>query len=80
MTVIVEGVKSKKELRSLLDALGANAPINFVDPAIIGAIHGGKRFTPNAMAFGEEFICTNHPRRSFFATVRRESATDFTVK
>lgn len=90
MTIIVSNCASKKELKLAARDLNSGAvrkdsthlswePV-FQDPSIFpGAINHGEEFRMSDMAEGTSFICTNHPKRSWFAEVTREAAGKFKV-
>lgn len=75
MTVIVEGIKTKKELKEAADLWnqgerGLDVPGQFQDPAIVNPLNQGNPFTfALVKAAGLSFVCTNHPKRSWFAQI-----------
>jgi hypothetical protein len=80
MTIIVTGAPTKKALKNWADGTrwdGVSWPatvcvnIVFQDPSTFKPLHDGRYFTLEEMEIGESFICTNHPKRSWFATVTR---------
>jgi hypothetical protein len=75
MTVICKGAQTKKELvkRAKLHNEGQGPQgVNFSDPAIKDAHHRGLPFGFGAIVEGTKFVCTNHPARSWFASVERK--------
>lgn len=91
MTVIVENCESKKGLKAAARALnlGANTkrdstswwwqPI-FRDPSIFEPMNLGEPFKMEDFPAGFTLVCTNHPKRTWFATVSRDAAGKFKVE
>lgn len=83
MTIICKGAATKKELATrakLCNAGQLYTTVTFVDPAIVAPIHNGQPFGFNGISNGEKFICTNHPKRSWFAEVGRKADGQLYVK
>ena len=76
MTWIVYGAKTKKELREKLRT--SPGDVHFEDPSIFEA----EPFCGPAdrLPVGSRFVCTNHPRRSWFAQVERLEDGSFRVR
>jgi len=66
MTCIVSPTvfPSKKALK---EHLAAGANVNIYDPTIFNE----RRFTARDMAVGEVVVVTNHPKRSWYAQIKR---------
>jgi hypothetical protein len=64
MTHIVHGAKTKKALRATLEGGGE---VFFEDPSIFNP----RSVFSKSMKLGEKLVCTNHPKRSWFAQVER---------
>jgi hypothetical protein len=58
---------SIKYKKNLLPDLQSGEKLFFADPSIINP----KSFYSQTMRPGESFICTNHPKKSWFAKVER---------
>lgn len=84
MTIIVGGIAtSKKHLAELVkftSATGSRVQVHFKDPTIFNPLHGGATFSLFDMEIGERFVCTNHPKRSWFAEVERLGAHAWRVR
>ncbi len=78
MTHIVAGYKTKKELKAVLDNILSNgSEVYLSDPSIFpGAksiyINGFDGRLDTNLSDGEMVVCTNHPKRSWFAQVTRK--------
>lgn len=71
MTCIVEGFTHKKQLKLQLDR--ANAGFQDGHVAIAEPFPGGTHWhTTSNMVEGDSFIVTNHPKRSWFATITKK--------
>lgn len=78
MTCIVEGFKSKKDLKERVKCFGPEP----VDPRLDFYISNPSPFPQGTYEFngmaghmpvGKKVIVTNHPKRSWFATIERTS-------
>ena len=73
MTCIVTGFKTKKELKVRVAAINAGTdPVRHFyinDPSIFQANHS---CTSDELQEGQEFVVTNHPKRSWFAQIGRK--------
>lgn len=85
MTIICTGVPTKKALREQAAALSSgDIPASmavFQDPSIFQPLYASDRFTLKIASLhmrGMTFVCTNHPKRSWFAEV--SIGRDGTVK
>ena len=65
MTWIVIGAKTKKELKEKLASGGKG--VSFEDPSIFKPLF----YTAEEVPKGFSLVCTNHPKRSWFAKVER---------
>lgn len=77
MTITVTGVKSKKELKEAAQFASLKHQVFFKDESIFNPLNGGALFTlheASVMFKGQEFLCTNHPKRSWFAKVEIDQA------
>jgi len=88
MTHIVSGVKTKTELKNhaknlnelreyatYMDEIEEEALLNkvhFSDPAVMPEWKGFEGYM-DQMKPGDKLTCTNHPKRSWFATVERKA-------
>lgn len=77
MTHIVQGFKTKKALKERLMSREPGVVL-FNDPSIFDPKPRHVRYTEATMetsfAVGESLVCTNHPKRSWFAKVERTAA------
>lgn len=85
MTVIVRNCATKKGLRLAARAmndgiLGLQFQPKFNDPAIVNALFRGDTFAMENIPNCTTFVCTNHPKRSWFAEVIRDHAGKFVVR
>lgn len=75
MTCIVpQDVKTKKALKELVAATHGMQPL-IDEPNIVNP----RSFYPAQMAIGESCYVTNHPKRSWFAEIKRTGANTFKV-
>lgn len=65
MTIIVNGVTTKKQLKE------QPGLARFNDPSMFSPMHGGRMFKVEDIREGEVIVCTNHPKRTWFAVVSR---------
>lgn len=76
MPHIIYGVDTKKELKEVVESLNAGMLketfVFFVDPAILAEWKGWEGKLED-MPAGTSITCTNHPKRSWFATVEKVS-------
>lgn len=73
MTWICYGAKTKSELKRKLSDTAPD--ISFEDPSIFAP----RFFWAQDMEPGTSLICTNHPKRSWFAKVERRPGGEFRV-
>jgi len=77
MTIIIHNCKTKKALKAgvtSLNTTGLRPSFYFSDPSIFNPVHGTDGpFSIFDMRVGENIIVTNHPKRSFFAVIKRIS-------
>ena len=78
MTQIVIGCDSKKALKGYAQQLneGVHAQHNepcLRDPSLFNPMRGGDVIYLRNVAEGEKWTVTNHPKRSWFATVTRRN-------
>lgn len=77
MTFIALNAPTKKALRERLEATPET--VNFSDPSFVNPFNKGMPFSALDLPEGYEFVCTNHPKRSWFAQVRRNRDGSFRV-
>lgn len=73
MTHYVEDPKKYPTKKAFREAILAGENVRVVDPAIVGSVSGEVRTVLRILeSRGEEFYTvTNHPKRSWYATVDR---------
>jgi hypothetical protein len=80
VTHIISGYKTKKELKENLhheEAGSGRRNPYFEDPSLFAGAWSG--FAAD-MKVGQSLVCTNHPKRSWFAKVTRTAANKWKVE
>lgn len=78
MTHIVSpNIRTKKQLRETLQDPTKVMQVHFTDPSIFPGAWSGRA---DQMELGQTIVCTNHPKRSWFASVTKRHDGLFTVK
>lgn len=75
MTCIIEGVRTKKDLRARCQA-GDTKGIYINDPSIFAP----RFFALGEMKIGQREVVTNHPKRSWFAMIQRVDEDSWRVE
>jgi len=67
--MIVEGFKSKAELQR---HVAAGHGFSIIDPSLFSPPYGNL-FDANDLPEGAQVVATNHPKRSWFATISKRN-------